>query len=142
MSIGLIATASIRIDAPVEKVWEALVNPGLIKKYMFGTEVITDWKVGSPIVWKGIWDGKSYEDKGIIIKKELLKTLVFTHFSPLTGIPDVQENYHSVTYELDYYDDHTHVTLWQDNNRNEKERKHSQENWERVLAGLKKVIED
>lgn len=55
----LIAKASITINAPVAKVWEALVSPAMIKQYMFGTNVVTDWKEGSPIVWRGEWQGKA-----------------------------------------------------------------------------------
>ena len=50
MQRGFIAKATITIDAPVERVWDALVNPGIIKQYMFGTEVFSDWEEGSPIV--------------------------------------------------------------------------------------------
>ena len=66
--------ASIEINASHSKVWKALTTPELIKKYLFGTETITDWKIGSPIIFKGEWEGRKYEDKGIIldIKKEKL----------------------------------------------------------------------
>jgi uncharacterized protein YndB with AHSA1/START domain len=53
---------------PVAKVWDAFVNPKLIKRYMFGAEARSDWKEGSPIVWKGEYEGKSYEDRGVILK--------------------------------------------------------------------------
>ncbi len=141
MSRGLIAQATVQITAPIDKVWNALTDPELIKKYMFGTEVVTEWKEGGPIVWRGMWDGVPYEDKGIILKKELLKTLEFTHFSPLTGIPDVKENYHTLTYKLYYEGDHTVVTLSQDNNADEKALKHSEHNWEKMLKDLKKIVE-
>jgi uncharacterized protein YndB with AHSA1/START domain len=52
---GLVAKVSIMIDAPIERVWNALVNPNVIKQYMFGTNVVSDWKEGSSIVWKGEW---------------------------------------------------------------------------------------
>jgi len=59
MNRGLIARASITIKVQVSKVWEALVNPDLVKQYMFGTTVVSDWNEGSPIVWKGEWQRKS-----------------------------------------------------------------------------------
>jgi uncharacterized protein YndB with AHSA1/START domain len=52
MNRGLIAKASISINTPTAKVWNALTNPEVIKQYMFGTNVISDWREGSPIVWK------------------------------------------------------------------------------------------
>lgn len=57
------ATASIVIDAPRSKVWNALVDPAMVKQYLFGTTMTTDWAVGSPITYKGEWEGKSYEDR-------------------------------------------------------------------------------
>lgn len=141
MSKGLVATAAVQITAPIDKVWNALTDPELIKQYMFGTEVVSEFKEGSPIIWRGVWEGKPYEDKGVIMKKEVMKTLQFTHFSPLTGIPDVKENYHTVTYKLAYEGDRTLVTLSQDNNPDEKSMKHSAQNWDRMLKDLKKVME-
>jgi len=46
---GFVAKKSLIINAPIAKVWDALVNPELIKHYLFGTEAISDWEVGSPI---------------------------------------------------------------------------------------------
>ena len=142
MNKGLIAHASIRIHAPNAKVWDALVNPKMIRKYMFGTEEFTEWREGGPIVWKGLWGGKSYEDKGIILKIELGKTLEYSHFSPLSRLPDVPENYHTLTYKLSGDGNHTFVSLSQDNNSTEEARKHSQKMWESLLTGLKKILED
>ena len=62
-----VATARTEIEASPQEVWQALTDPALIGKYMFGTHVETDWKPGSPIVWKGEYEGKRYEDKGEII---------------------------------------------------------------------------
>jgi uncharacterized protein YndB with AHSA1/START domain len=63
MKKGLTARTSITIHAPVSGVWEALTEPELIKQYLFGTEAVSDWKVGSSIAYKRVWEGKSYEDK-------------------------------------------------------------------------------
>lgn len=142
MGNNLIAKSSITINVPVEKVWDALVNPLIIKQYMFGTEVISDWKENSPIVWKGIWKEKPYEDKGIILKLVPEKILQYTHFSPLSGTADVPENYHTMTYELSDVGEHTEVSLTQDNNSSEEELQHSQQMWDSMLAGLKKLLEN
>lgn len=90
-----VAHATTTIHAPVARVWDALVNPALIKQYMFGTNVSSDWKEGSPIVWKGEWQGKSYEDKGVILRLQPERLLQYSHFSPLSGLPEMPENYHT-----------------------------------------------
>ena len=142
MKKDLIAKTSLTINAPRIKVWDALVNPEAIKQYMFGTNVVTDWKEGSPIVWKGEWQGKPYEDKGVILKLEPLQTLKYSHFSPLSGLTDKPENYHTVTVELSDDELHTNVSLFQDNNPTEQDRKHSEENWSMMLAAMKKFLEE
>lgn len=141
MSENLIVKASVNINAPSEKVWNALVTPEAIKQYMFGATVVSDWREGSPIIWKGEWQGKSYEDKGTILQLKLGQVIQYNHFSPLSGLPDEPENYHVVTVKLTSKGNRTYVALTQDNNTTEEERDHSERNWEMILAGLKKFVE-
>ena len=141
MEQDTIAKASIDIDAPKESVWRALVDPAAIKQYMFGTIVASEWREGAPITWKGEWKGKAYEDKGVILTLDRGRRLRYTHFSPLSGLPDRPENYHTVTIDLQEEDGHTHVSLAQDHNATDEARAHSEENWQMMLGGLKKYVE-
>jgi uncharacterized protein YndB with AHSA1/START domain len=138
---GHVATAECEIDAPPDKVWRALTDPELIKKYMFGSEVKTDWQPGSPITWKGEFEGREYEDKGEIISVDPGQRLEVTHFSPLTGQEDRPENYHRVRYELLQTTGGTSVRLTQDNSSSAEEAEHSAANWQMMLDGLKNVVE-
>jgi len=138
---NLVSKSSIKINAPIEEVWNALVDPNAIKQYMFGTNVVSDWHEGDPITWKGEWQGKTYEDKGMILKLTPGQTLQYSHYSPLSGVPDKPENYHTVTVELSSQGNQTHVSLMQDKNASEEERDESQKNWEMMLTGLKKFVE-
>lgn len=141
MDKKLIARASTNVNAPSAKVWDALVNPAAVKQYMFGTTVVSDWREGSPIVWKGEWQGKLYEDKGVILQFKPGQTFQYSHFSPLSGLPDNPENYHIVTIELSIEGEQTRVSLAQDNNPTEQARDHSERNWEMMLTALKKFLE-
>jgi len=136
-----IAKASITVNTPAEKVWDALTNPGMIKQYMFGTDTVSDWKEGGSIVWKGVWEGKTYEDRGKILKIENERVLQYSHFSPMIGKPDVPENYHTVTIALEGNGNQTRVSLMQDNNATEEAREHSEKNWNAALESLKKLLE-
>jgi uncharacterized protein YndB with AHSA1/START domain len=136
-----VATAEIEIDASRDQVWAALTDPEQIKEYMFGSQVVTDWKRGSPIVWKGEYEGKEYEDKGEIVEIEPERRLKVTHFSPLSGHENRPENYHTLIYELEERGGRTHVSLSQDNNPSKEAAEHSRANWEKMLAGLKQVVE-
>ncbi len=141
MDNDLVAKAEIRIEAPVTTVWDALINPTIIEQYMFGTTVISDWEKGSKIIWRGEWKGKFYEDKGEIIDIEPEKLLKMTHYSPLSGGKDVPENYHGLCYELKKEGAATQIVLEQNNNKSKKEKIHSEQNWQRMLESMKKVIE-
>ena len=141
MSESFIAKAEIVIHASSAKVWEALTKPELIKQYLFGTQVTTDWQVGSPITCRGEWQGKTYEDKGKILEIAPGKLFVSTFWSSLEGLPDLPENYKTVRYELAPEGDATRVTVIQDNNSSQEDADHSSQNWNMTLVGLKKVVE-
>ncbi len=141
MAGNLIARASVSVDAPNERVWDALVNPDAIRQYMFGTHVVSDWHEGGAIIWKGEWQGKSYEDKGTILQLKPGSLIQYSHYSPLSGVPDQPENYHTVTVELSSNGNQTQVSLAQDKNANEAERAESEKNWAMMLAALKKFLE-
>jgi uncharacterized protein YndB with AHSA1/START domain len=136
------ATAQVTVRAPAAQVWRALTDPDLIARYMFGSQVVTDWQVGSPIAWKGEYEGRSYEDKGEVLEVQAERRLSVTHFSPMTGQEDVPENYHRVTYDLTEDGAGTTVRLTQDNAGSEEEAAHSSQNWQMMLDGLKRVVEE
>lgn len=141
MMTNYLATAETDIAAAPERVWEVLTDPEQLKELWFGAEVKTDWQQGSPITWSGEWEGKPYQDKGEILEVDPGRLLKLTHFSPLTGQPDVPENYHTLTYTLDGDGTATHLKLTQDNNGSEEEAKHSQEMWEMLVAKVKEAAE-
>ena len=136
------AQVSATINAPKAKVWEALTEPAMIKQYFFGTETQTDWQVGSPVKFTGEWQGKTYEDKGTVLANETGKRLQYSYWSSMSGIEDKPENYVTVTYEITEKEGHTLVTISQDNIPSEEMKKHSEENWGKVLEGLKKLLEE
>lgn len=138
---NLTATASVTINKPASAVWDALVDPEKIKKYLFGTETETDWKPGSPIFFRGSWEGKSYEDKGTILKADKEKQLSYTYWSSMSGKEDIPENYNTVTFSLAPAGDSTKLTVVQDNNATEESRAHSESNWKMVLESMKKQLE-
>ncbi|HLO27816.1 MAG TPA: SRPBCC domain-containing protein [Anaerolineales bacterium] len=141
MNKKFIAKATTTIHTSPARVWAAITKPDLIKQYLFNTDVITDWKVGSPIIYRGEWQGKPFEDRGTILEFEPEKQLVSTHWSPLSGVPDTPENHHTVAYQLLQRDGETEVTITQDNNATEEEKKESEQIWSAALANLKEMLE-
>ncbi len=114
MKQELTVRKKIRINAPVLKVWEALIKPEWTKKYMFGCEAISDWEQGSKIVFSDFIDGKPrVQVKGTIVDIEPPKRLSYTCFGPLAGVRDIPSNYTIVTYELAPQDDQTQLEVTQ-----------------------------
>jgi uncharacterized protein YndB with AHSA1/START domain len=139
-----VARAEIEVAAPRRAVWRVLTSSGSRPEILFGAEVVSDWRIGSSIVWRGEWEGKRFEDHGRVIELEDREEpwrIVVTHFSPLSGLPDVPENYHTLRFELDEVPGGTRITLDQDNNPTREAAAHSQENWARMLDGVKTIAE-
>ncbi len=142
MANKLTAKASISINVPVSKVWKALTDPAMIKEYLYGTNTTSDWKKGSSITYAGEWEGKSYEDKGMIVDIEPENLLHTTYYSPMSGKEDKPENYANVIYKISPDDGHSLITITQDNIDDEKQQQHMVENWSKVLESMKKLLEE
>ena len=139
MSLSL--ETSLSINAPVEKVWQALTDADLVRQYFFGTNLVTDWKVGSPIYFRGEYEGKAYEDKGVVLEFVPQKSLRYSYLSSWSGKPDLPENYAVVGYSVEATDGQTTVTVTQDSIENEEARAHSEKNWQWILGEMKKLVE-
>ena len=136
------ATKSTTINATPEKIWEALTAPEIVEQYMFGADVVSDWQKGSPLIYKGEWEGKPYEDKGTILDIEPNKLLKTTYFSALGGLEDKPENYNTVTYELtSEAEGQTKLTVMQDNNPSQEAADKATENWGMTLNTIKELLE-
>jgi len=139
------ASASTTMQASKDDVWAALTTPELLKQYFFGADVKSTWLPGEPITFSGSYEGKAYEDKGVILESERNRILSFTHWSALSGAPDTPENYHVVTISLDGRDGETGVRLTQENQNgaavSAESRQQLEKNWNMMLGGLKKTVE-
>jgi uncharacterized protein YndB with AHSA1/START domain len=142
MTSELIVRKSININADKAEVWDALVNPEKIKLYLFGTETISDWKVGGAIIFQGSWEGVTYKDKGTILEFIPEQKLKYDYWSSFSKLEDVPENYQQITFDLTNQDGKTILTLTQENVPNQEAKEHSEANWGMVLSQLKQIIEN
>ncbi len=101
---------SIDVAAPVSKVWEALTNPALTPKYMYGCEAISDWKIGSPLIWKSVTDGIVYVTGNVKVF-EPNRRLDYTVFDPNSTMEDIPENHLTMTFELSENNGNAHVDI-------------------------------
>jgi uncharacterized protein YndB with AHSA1/START domain len=135
-----ITTYKTHINAPVDKVWEALTSPEIVKQYFFGSNLNTDWRVGSPITFSGTYEGQTYEDKGTVLEYEENRRLAYSYLSSWSKMEDRPENYLRIAYEVAPADGGTDLTITQ-SNYDEERAKHSEGNWAGVINGLRKLVE-
>jgi uncharacterized protein YndB with AHSA1/START domain len=149
MNNPLFVSNEITIDAPPARVWDSLTKPEWTKQYMFGCEPITDWKPGSPILWKGTFnDVEIVAVKGEIVSIDPNRSLVYTVIDPNNpAIPDLPENYLTVTLKLTKQGDQTHLFVSQgDYNKvgdGENRYKHTVDGggWSSILDQIKQLTE-
>lgn len=149
MSHPLVVKSSIAIKASADKVWDALTNPAQTKKYMFGCEALSDWKVGSPLLWKGNFNGvEVVAVKGQVLEIEPGKFLAYTAIDPNNpSIPDLPDNYLTVTLELSEAGGQTLLTATQGDYskvaEGESRYKHTVDGggWDPILMEIKKLLE-
>jgi Activator of Hsp90 ATPase homolog 1-like protein len=125
---------------------ESSDNCGKAEEILFGADVASDWKVGSPITMRDEIKGKAYQDKGEILAIEPEAKLSFSHWSALSGDADLPDNYHVVSFDLSPQDHGTRVTLTQSNLNGRvkpSDRAHKavyERNWQGVLDGLANTV--
>ena len=135
------SNASVVVRAPLPRVWEALTKPDIVKQYFFGTDLVTDWAVGSQLFFRGEWQGKSYEDRGTVLSFAPMSNLSFNYWSSFSGSEDRPELRQIIRYDLAPTNDGIQVTVTQSNVDTEERASHSASNWKGVLEGMKKLLE-
>jgi uncharacterized protein YndB with AHSA1/START domain len=131
----------IYLEANREDVWDALVNPVKIKKYFFGTDTLSDWKVGSEIIFTGEYQGEKYREGGIITELIPDEKLTYTYWTSFWNTEDIPENHSLITYQLSSFGAGTELILKQQGFQDLEAQQHSMSSWDTVLNGLKEVIE-
>jgi uncharacterized protein YndB with AHSA1/START domain len=133
-----IVKKNVTMRALPSEVWEALTNPEKTKKYFFNCEVNSDWRAGAEIKFRGrLFFFKKIEMSGVIEKIEAGKLLQYTLKNRGGGHSRVIER---ITYENGM----TTLTVSDDVGNSpgaEKRLRMSQKGWDKVLEGLKEMVE-
>lgn len=135
----------IHINAPTSEVWHALTTPKLMNQWMMPDaelNIVTEWKVGGPIVIRGHMNGKDFENRGTVLKFEPEKVLQYTHLSSISRLPDRAESYSIIGFSLEPVENQTTLELTLSNFPNESIHKHLAFYWNVTLEILRRMLEE
>ena len=143
MNKNLIASSNISINSTPQKIWNVLTNPKKVKIYLYGTKIKTDWKIGSPISFEGEYQGKKYQDKGIIIDNQPLQTITYSYWSSFSGLEDKTENYSIICYKLKKQGEGIYIFTWhQQGFVSEDGKCHTKQGLIEMLKEIKRLAEE
>jgi uncharacterized protein YndB with AHSA1/START domain len=133
----------ILINTSAQDVWATLTQPELIGKWMLDTpvEILTDWREGGTLLERGDLHGLAFENRGKILRFDHAKTLEYTHWSTLSLIAEIPENYSIIHFELQETSNQTLLTLTIHNLLTFEIFKHMEFYWKTALHLLKKSAE-
>ncbi|MDI1255076.1 MAG: SRPBCC domain-containing protein [Flavobacterium sp.] len=135
-----IVKKKIEIKANPEEVWDALTNPEKTKKYFFKCKVHSNWKKGSAITFKGkIFLIINFEMSGVILDIAPLKLLKYNIKNSGTSSISI------ITDKLIFENGITTLTINDDVGQDdgaEKRYKKSNKGWDKILKGLKELVEE
>lgn len=133
--------STLKLNAPINKIWDVLTKPELVKQWQYGSELITDWKVGSEIRFRTEWEGKIFEQWGKILEIVPQKIIRYNLFAPRPGLEDKPENYFVMNYILSEEKSCIRLDIIQEDNRQGAVQEAPQGEENPVLSALKVLIE-
>ena len=133
--------SKITINAPTQRVWDALTKPELVKLWQYGSDLITNWKIGSDIRFRSEWEGKIFEQWGKVLEVQPNELLKYSLFAPRPDLEDKPENYFIMSYVLTADDGQTKLEIVQEDNRPNSVQEEPQGEENPILQSLKKVAE-
>ena len=134
--------STVDIRAPSNRVWRALTEPALVKRWQYGSDLLTTWTPGTSIVFRNEWNGQVFEQHGTVFEFAPHSRLQYSLFFSRPGLADSPENRFVMTYELVESGDVTTLTISQDDSRPaEPDALSSGDEGPDVLASLKDLVE-
>jgi uncharacterized protein YndB with AHSA1/START domain/DNA-binding transcriptional ArsR family regulator len=128
----------IYIKTTPERLWEAITNPDMRRKYTFGIGVITDWKAGSH------YEGVTPASPSPVIAGEILEIdpphRLVQSFRALWSDDVKSEGTSRVTWEIGPVGDSCRLTVTHDQLR-EGANEEIYGGWPMILSGLKTLLE-
>lgn len=133
--------STITINASLEKVWLTVTQPEFVKLWQYGSDLITNWEIGSDIKFRTEWQGTVFEQWGKVLALKPFELVSYSLFAPRPGLEDKPENYFIIHYQLSIVGEQTKLEIVQEDNRPNAVQEAQQGEENPVLQALKQVAE-
>lgn len=133
--------SSITIHASLQKVWDTLTKPEFVKLWQYGSDLQTNWEVGSKIKFVTEWEGKIFEQWGIVLEFTPTSKLRYSLFAPKPDLEDKPENYFEMIYSLTADHGQTKLEIIQEDNRPNAVQEDKKDGENPILSMLKQIAE-
>jgi uncharacterized protein YndB with AHSA1/START domain len=133
--------STVFLNAPIEKVWNTLTKPELVKQWQYGSDLITNWKAGSEIRFRNEWEGQVFEQWGTVLEVIPNQKIKYSLFFPRPELEDKPENYFIMSYILSQEKDNIKLEIIQEDNRPGAIQEEAQGEENPILQSLKALIE-
>lgn len=107
------------VKAPIKAVFEALTTSDKIIQYFPLNNVISNWQLGSEVLYKGEIEGNAFTDYGIIKEFSVPTKYSYSYWSDNHGTERIPENHLVISYTLTSLKDGTQLELQQLNIKSE-----------------------
>jgi uncharacterized protein YndB with AHSA1/START domain len=131
----------IHINAPIQKVWDTITKPKLVKLWQFGSDLTTNWEIGSKIHFSTAWGDKVFEQWGKVLAFEPMELVQYSLFAPRPDLEDKPENYFIMSYQLTESEGLTKLVIIQEDDRPNAVQEAPQGEENPVLQSLKQLAE-
>ncbi len=133
--------SKIIINAPIEKVWDTITKPENVKRWQYGSDLLTTWEIGSDIKFRTEWEGKVFEQWGKVLEFQPVELIKYSLFAARPDLDDKPENYFIMRYVLTKENGQTKLEIIQEDNRPNAVQEEPQGEENPVLKVLKELAE-
>jgi uncharacterized protein YndB with AHSA1/START domain len=133
--------SQVQIAASLTKVWEALTIPRLVKQWQYGSDLQTNWQIGSRIRFRTVWQETIFEQWGTVLEFQPKNLIRYSLFVPRPNLEDKPENYFTMTYRLTENSNSVSLEIIREDDRPGAIQEGVQGEDNPILAELKKVAE-
>ena len=128
----------IYIQAPAERVWDAITQPEHTRQYYYGGAITSDLQIGSPFDY---FDTNNEGEPRLLLTGKVVEVKPFNRLVHTFAFPYYEDRPSRVTYEIEEQGDVVKLTVTHQFEEESQTSKETSEGWPLILSKLKTWLE-